>query len=130
MTVTRQAKDVASKRWEIKRRRYERVIDQYLRECYATRSPARVSAISRKLVENRSYFSEVAGRLFGKSLKAVFREKQLARAVKLLKTTTLSIAEIGEAAGFGNKTTFHRVFKRAFGMKPAQYRRHQAKKRR
>ena len=120
MTVTEQA---------TQRRRYELVIDRYLRECYKTRSPARASAISEKLDANRSYVSEVAGKLFGKPLKAVLIEKQLAYAARLLEVTALGIPEIGEAAGFGHKTTFHRVFKRAFGIKPAQYRR-QAKKRR
>jgi AraC-like DNA-binding protein len=120
MTVTDQA---------TRRRHYERVIDQYLRECYKTRSAARASAISQKLEGNRSYVSEVAGKLFGKPLKAVMIEKQLAHAARLLEVSALPVADIGVAAGFGHKTTFHRVFKRAFGMKPAQYRRH-AKKRR
>ena len=67
--------------------------------------------------------------MFGKPLKAVLLEKQLARAARLLEMTALPVPKIGEAAGFGHKTTFHRVFKRAFGMRPAEYRR-KAKKRR
>jgi AraC-like DNA-binding protein len=105
------------------RRRYEQVIDVYLRECYATRRAARASAISRKLEANRSYVTEVVVRLFGKPLKAVLLGKQLARAARLLEMTALRVPEIGQAAGFGHRTTFHRVFKQAFGMQPAEYRR-------
>jgi AraC-like DNA-binding protein len=105
------------------RARVERVIDRYLKECYSKRTAARASEISNRLNANRSYFSEVATRLFGKTLKSVLREKQLAHALRLLEVTALSVREIGAASGFGDKTTFHRTFKRAFGIKPAQYRR-------
>src|SRR5260370_421258 len=96
---------------------YERIIDRYLKECFRKRMAARASEISQRLNKNRQHVSEVVGRLFGKPLKAVLREKQLARALSLLELTALSVPEIGAAAGFGDKTTFHRVFKRAFGIK-------------
>jgi AraC-like DNA-binding protein len=102
---------------------YERIIERYLKECFKKRTPARASEISHRLQKNRQHVSEVVGHLFGKPLKAVLLEKQLAQALKLLERTALSMREVGAAAAFGDKSTFHRVFKNAFGIKPAQYRR-------
>jgi AraC-like DNA-binding protein len=102
---------------------YERIIDRYLKECFAKRTAARASEISHRLNANRSHVSVVIARLFGKPLKAVLREKQLAHALRLLELTDLSVPEVAAAAAFGDKTTFHRIFKAAFGITPAQYRR-------
>src|SRR5258708_15445910 len=102
---------------------YERTIDRYLKECFRTRTAVRASAISRLVEANRTQVSELIGRLFGKPLKAVLREKQLAHAVKLLELTAHTVSEIAVAAGFGDETTFHRAFKKAYGIKPLRYRR-------
>jgi AraC-like DNA-binding protein len=107
---------------EFERRRYERIIDRYLDECYATRTHARASELSRNLGADRRSVSDAVGRLFGKSLKAVLLEKQLAVAVRLLAVTSLPASEIGKATSFGHRSTFHRVFKRAYGMTPKEYR--------
>jgi AraC-like DNA-binding protein len=102
---------------------YERIIDRYLKECFRERTPARASEISNRLSKNRQHVSEVVRRLFGKPLKVVLREKQLAQALKLLERSALSGPQIAAAAAFGDNTTFHRAFKSAFGTTPDQYRR-------
>jgi AraC-like DNA-binding protein len=105
------------------RQRLERIIDRHLDDCYSTRSVVRASQISDKLNASRTHVTATVGRLFGKPLKAVLLEKQLAYVARLLGVTNLPISEIGKATGFGSRSTFHRVFKRAFGMRPQEYRR-------
>ncbi len=122
MTVTRQTTTAPTPEHDSERQRYERIIDRYLDDCYATRSAARGSEISHIIGAERTHLSVTVGRLFGKPLKAVLLEKQLAYATRLLEVTDLPIDEIGPAAGFGSRNTFFRIFKRAFGMRPHQYR--------
>jgi AraC-like DNA-binding protein len=104
------------------RKRYERIIDRYLRECYSTRTAVRASQVSAKLQANRQYISKTIARLFGRPLKIVLREKQLAYAAKLLLKTNLAIDYVGSASGFGHRSTFFRLFERQYGITPHAYR--------
>ena len=105
------------------RRRYEQIIDRYLRDCYAQRTVARVSELAQLLDAPRPYLSKVIPQLFGKSLGTVLREKQLAEAARLLTVASpLRLEEIASASAFGHRSTFFRVFRQAFGMTPGEYR--------
>ena len=106
------------------RRRYEQIIDRYLRECYAKRTVARVSELAQLLDAPRTYLSKIIPQLFGKSLGVLLREKQLAEAKRLLELVDpLGMDDIAAASAFGHRSTFYRVFRAAFGMTPAEYRR-------
>jgi AraC-like DNA-binding protein len=105
------------------RRRYEKIIDRYLRDCYALRTVARVSELAELLAAPRPYLSRVIPRLFGKSLREVLRERQLAEAQRLLDVaSTLDLDAIAAASAFGHRSTFFRLFRAAFGMTPSEYR--------
>ena len=105
------------------RRRYDKIIDRYLRDCYALRTVARVSELADLLEAPRPYLSKVIPRLFGKPLRALLRERQLAEALRLLEVApTLDIDEIASASAFGHRSTFFRLFRAAFGMTPYEYR--------
>lgn len=105
------------------RRRYARIIDLYLAECYAKHSVARISELAERLGGNRQHVSRVVRRLFGQSLRSLLRERQFAHAVELLNNSILSAREIGESAAFGHNSTFIRAFKARFGVTPAEFRR-------
>jgi AraC-like DNA-binding protein len=105
------------------RRRYEQVIDRYLSECYEQRTVARVSELAQFLDAPRTYVSRVIPRLFGRPLRAVLRERQLQEAQRLLRVTPLNLDEIAAASAFGDRSTFFRLFRAAFGMTPGEYRR-------
>jgi AraC-like DNA-binding protein len=107
------------------RRRYEQIIEKYLRDCYAKRTVARVSELAQFLQAPRPYLSRIIPQLFGKSLRTMLRDRQLAEAQRLLRVNplTLTLDEIAAASAFGHRSTFFRLFRDAFGMTPDEYRR-------
>jgi AraC-like DNA-binding protein len=104
------------------RRRYELVIENYLKDCYRRRTAARVTELADLLDAARPYFSRVILQLFGKTPRTVMRERQLAEAKRLLTVTSLGLDEIAAASAFGDPTTFFRFFKQTEGMTPGEYR--------
>lgn len=111
-----------ARRDENNRERYERIIDRYLRECFRKQVPVRASQLSAKLHANRSYISDLVKRLFGKTLKSILCEKQVAFAATLLEHTYFGLNEICAMSGFGHRTTFFRLFERHLGVTPQAYR--------
>lgn len=65
-------------------------------------------------------------RLFKKELEITvikyINRKRIYRSLNLLKTTTLSIEEIGDLIGLSNTSYFYTLFKREIGVSPNQYR--------
>ena len=102
--------------------RYERIIDAYLRRCYADRTVARASELAQLLSGNRQHVSEVVLELLGKPLRDILREKRLAEAVRLLKLTPLRLDDLARASAFGHRSTFFRAFAEAFGITPTEFR--------
>jgi len=66
----------------------------------------------------RVLFKEAAGIPLGRYL----QNYRLNRAVSLLRTSSLSIADVAEDAGFGSPQAFCRVFKKEIGTSPRTYR--------
>ena len=104
------------------RQRLERIVEVYLKDCYRARSVARVSELAGLLERNRPTFSRQCVEVFGKPLVKVLRDRQLAYAAKLLKTSILSVNDVAAEAGFGHRSSFHRQFRRRFGSSPGEYR--------
>jgi len=67
----------------------------------------------------RAVFKETAGVPLGRYM----LNYRLNRAMALLRTTDLPIAEIAEEAGFGSPQAFSRIFKQKLGHTPCAYRR-------
>lgn len=103
-------------------RRYEQAVDDYLRDCYARRTTVRVSELAQLLGVSRPYLSRVMARRFGRPLSTVLREKQVNEAKRLLQTTDRSMDDVAAACGFGDRSTFYRVFRAMTGSTPRQYR--------
>lgn len=59
----------------------------------------------------------------GASFVELLTEARLHSAAAYLRATTLPVGEVALAAGFGDASHFHRVFKRAMGTTPLRYRR-------
>lgn len=104
------------------RRRLEKAAEFYLHACYGTRTPARAEEFAQFVQRARPYLSRRVLELIGMPLSDFLREKQLAHAERLLRTTPLSVEQVALASAFGSEWTFHRRFKAAFGMTPATYR--------
>ena len=104
------------------RRRLERAADLYLRGCYERRTPARADDFARQLGLTREHLARVGSEVLGVSLRDFLRSRQLLYAEQLLRTTSLCMVQVAEAAAFGTHPTFYRAFKAAYGMTPGQYR--------
>jgi AraC-like DNA-binding protein len=104
------------------RQRLERAAELYLVSCYERRTAARADEFAEHLRRSRPYLSRIVPEVLGISLRVFLRERQLAYACQLLKTTNRSTVIIGQAAGFGTHPTFYRCFKKALGMTPGEYR--------
>jgi AraC-like DNA-binding protein len=104
------------------RQRLERAAEHYLRNCYRNNSAARASEFAMELGLTPEYVSWLATRILGKSLHAFLREKQVAYAARLLKTSPLSVEEIALRSGFGTAATLYRWFIATYEVPPGAFR--------
>lgn len=77
---------------------------------------------------NRSYFSQLFHKEMGKSFGDYLESVRIQKACRLLKTSGASMSEIAEQVGFSNQNYFTKVFKKAIGVTPSQYRQGAARK--
>ena len=68
-----------------------------------------------------SYLSTLIKQLVGQNFSSYLEKLRIRRANELLKNHKLSIAEIGQAVGYDNSTSFGRAYKRVTGVSPSQY---------
>lgn len=113
---------------EADRQRLEAAAEFYLRACYGTQTAARAEEFAEYLRLARPYLSRRVAELIGMPVRDFLRERQLAYAQRLLRTTPLSIEQIALASAFGTGWTFYRCFKTAFGVTPSAYRRQVTKR--
>ena len=59
----------------------------------------------------------------GMSLNEYILSLRMQKAGRLLYSSTMSVGEIGRLCGFEAESTFFRVFKKYYGMRPSEYRR-------
>lgn len=119
-------KERAARR-ELDRERLERSAELYLQTPFRTRSAVRVDEFAAYLRRARPHVSRIVQDLTGMSASDFLRGKQLAHAQLLLRTTPAPVEQVALASGFGTAWTFYRCFKAAFGMTPAEYRKHVTK---
>lgn len=72
---------------------------------------------------NRSYFGRLFRDAMNLSPQQYLIQYRMAKAVQLLKSSQISIAEVGAAVGYENQLHFSRAFKAVFDMSPSEYRR-------
>jgi AraC-like DNA-binding protein len=104
------------------RQRLERAAEHYLQYCFRMKTAARASEFAESLGLTHPYLSRIAPAIAGKTLRELLRDKQLDRAVQLLRSTPLTIREIAVRCGFGTVSTFYRCFEAAHGMPPGVFR--------
>ena len=72
---------------------------------------------------SRANFARVFRQVAGTTPAALLQQLRLAQAAQWLRQDSRPVAAIGEQAGYQSEAAFNRVFKRAFGVGPGQYRR-------
>lgn len=71
---------------------------------------------------NRSYFGKIFHNTVGKSPQEFLISYRMSKAGELLKLTSLSIGDIGNAVGYTNQLHFSRAFKNTYGLSPRAWR--------
>lgn len=71
---------------------------------------------------NRSYFGKIFRNTIGKSPQEFLINYRMIKATELLKLTSLSIADIGNAVGYENQLHFSRAFKNIYRVSPLNWR--------
>jgi AraC-like DNA-binding protein len=70
-----------------------------------------------------AYLSRLLKREEGATFVRCTRQLRVSRAKEMLADTELSVERIAQLSGFGTRAYFHRAFKHAVGVTPADYRR-------
>jgi AraC-like DNA-binding protein len=102
--------------------RLARATENFLDDCYRRQQPARAKDFAKALDLTPQYVSRLGTKVLGSKLHVYLRQKQLAYAARLLKTTPLDIEEIASRCGFGTRSTMNRGFVAHFGMSSAAFR--------
>lgn len=71
---------------------------------------------------SEKYFTTKFTKECGETFLSYLTGLRVQKAKELIKTTTFKMYEIGEMVGYNNPEHFNRIFKKAVGMSPAQYR--------
>ena len=71
---------------------------------------------------NRSYFGKIFHDTIGKSPQEFLISYRMTKAAELLKLTSLSVADIGNAVGYPNQLHFSRASKNVYGTSPRSWR--------
>lgn len=100
--------------------RRERIHDWILRH---HRGPLRLAQLAGELGLSEDRASHAVIEACGQGFAALVTTERLRSATDLLRRSDLSMAEVAEACGFGDRTRFHKVFTRALGLSPARWRR-------
>lgn len=100
-------------------------VDQYLRLCFAGEQTPRVSELAAQLGIAREKLSRDFCTMYGVSLSAYLKRRQIRHAKQLLTASNFSTTRIGYLCGFGTRRTFYRAFRRDTGITPDQYRKGQ-----
>ena len=93
----------------------------YIHQNYAT--PLRLGQVARVAGFAAGHFSKLFRRREGMAFEDYVAKLRLERAGQLLADTDLAVTRVAELAGFGSAPYFCRVFRRARGVTPLEYRR-------
>ena len=89
-------------------------------------SPVTATSLAEHCFYNPAYLGRVFKTVYGKSMKEYIRTKRMEYAMELLKTTDLSVEEIGSRVGYAkSKTQFYKNFKGQYGVLPGEVKRNQ-----
>lgn len=93
---------------------------RYIQEHYQEK--LRLKDIASRFYLSSGYCSVLFSRYLGKTFPEYLTELRIHKACQLLRGTALSINEIAAQAGIDDYFYFNKVFKRATGLTPSQYR--------
>ncbi len=92
---------------------------QYVEEHYRD---GELTDLARQLHYDVYWLSREIKKQTGQTYTELVQRKRLNQAAYLLKTTSMSVIEIGMAVGYENQSYFHRIFQKQFSLTPRKYR--------
>ena len=81
-----------------------------------------LDSVSHELGLNKYYISHIFSDKIHESFPAYLGRCRSEHAARLLKTTHMTVTDIGYASGFNSSRTFYRAFQRVYGVTPQEYR--------
>ena len=109
----------------------DEIPQQVARICQYVEEHLAEELYAERIAEAMEYHPKYLSRIFrekmGLTLTDYICQARIERAKHLLLTTSLSVAEVGEQAGFESRTTFFRSFKKLEGISPTEYRKSQGR---
>ncbi|MDO4617543.1 MAG: AraC family transcriptional regulator [Lachnospiraceae bacterium] len=88
-------------------------------------STIRVADVIEYVGFTRSYFTTLFKRQTGRSIQEYIKQIRLRRSCELLQTTDRKIGDIAEKVGYPDQLAFSKIFKAAYGLSPAAFRKEQ-----
>lgn len=82
-----------------------------------------IEALSKQFLMNPTTLKSMFKAVYGTSIAAHIREHRMEYAAQLLRSTSLSIADIAQKVGYDSQSRFSSVFKNQYQMLPKEYRR-------
>lgn len=82
-----------------------------------------LTSVAEEFHYHPKYLSSLFIKYTGKSFSEIVQDARLQRSCYYLQYTDLSVEEISRRMGYQDRSSFNRIFKRAFQMTPTQYRR-------
>ena len=81
-----------------------------------------IESLSKQYLINPTTLKTMFKSVYGTSIAAHMKEHRMEHAAKLLRETSLSIAEIAESVGYDSQSRFTAAFKEYSGKRPKDYR--------
>lgn len=97
-------------------------IERYLRAHYA--EDLSIRQVARAMHYSEPYFSKLFSRCFHKNFVTYLTDIRMQAARDMLENTVASIREVSTAVGFMDANYFAKVFRKAYGISPTEYRRY------
>ena len=93
----------------------------YIKEYYCKKDIS-MEELARESGLTASYFRSLFRKQFGKSPQQYVTELRMERAMELLRSNMLSVAQVAEQCGYNGQSYFCREFKKHVGIAPSRYR--------
>ena len=96
-------------------------IERYLHRHYS--EDLSIGKAARDMHYSEAYFSKLFTRCFQRNFLSYLTELRLGMAVEMMANPLVSIREIGIAVGYADSNYFAKVFRKAYGLSPSDFRR-------
>ena len=97
-------------------------IERYLQEHYA--EDLSIKRVAQEMHYSEPYFSKLFSRCFHKNFVTFLTDIRMQAARDMLSNSMANVRDVSAAVGFADANYFAKVFRKAYGISPTEYRRH------